>query len=361
MFVLNYLMIVVVIVVISLLMNRYYEVKERRDNINKERHIHQYLLNDTTLGKNDKPMLWVHVPYECNSRKWSDFQSRKSMELNQPYLYLTTETIIMQCDETFNICLFDDSAFQKIIPNWNINMKMISDPLLSHVRQLAMAKILHIYGGMIVPISFICLKDLYPMFEKGTRRNKMFLCENTNTNITSSAYHFYPDMFFMGAKKDNDTMEQLIHFMERGISVDNTAQIDFLGEFNRWCNTRIYSNETINLIDGKEVGIKTMNNENVLVEDLLSDKQLALYSGMYGLYIPAKTILSRHKYEWFARLSVAQVLEIDVLLVRYLNVSYKADSVVQPNWIDFWSVPLQVSIWGHKPSGLGEGAIRDEL
>lgn len=349
-----------VVVIIAMLSRRYYDVRERREGSANKQPIHQYLLNDMTLGKNNKPMLWIYIPYEVNARNWVDFQSRTTRGLNQPYLYLTMQTIIEHCDESFNICIFDDSAFKKIIPNWEIDIRLIADPLLTHVRQLAFAKLVYLYGGMVVPISFLCLKDLSDIYHRGTRRNKMFLCEKQNSNITSSSYHFYPDLYFMGATKNNDTMEELVHFMERTMSVDNTAQMDFLGEFNRWCNARIYQNKIINLIDGKDIGIKTINNENVLVEHLLGEAPIQFSGGMSGIYIPADVILKRNKYEWFARLSVKQVLETNVMIVKYFNSFYfNTDTPVNtPNWIDFWSVPSEISIWGHQPNNLGDNLPR---
>jgi len=351
---------IIVVIITAMLIHRFYEVKERRQPLHDKQRLHHYLLNDRTLGKNNKPMLWIYIPYELNARNWVDFQSRSSMGLNQPYLYLTMQTIIEKCDESFNICIIDDSAFQKIIPNWEINIKLIADPLLTHARQLAFANILYLYGGMVVPISFLCLKDLSGIYEKGTQQNKLFLCEKQNSNITSSAYHFYPDMYFMGAKKNNTTVYALIQFMERSMSGDNTSQIDFLGEFNRWCNSRIYKEKKINLIDGKEVGIKTINNENVLIEHLLGNTPITFYGGMFGIYIPADVILKRTKYEWFARLSVKQVLETDLTVVKYFNAFYfnhdkQPDT---PNWVDFWSVPSQISIWGHQPNNLGDNVPR---
>lgn len=359
MFTLNYIMIVGVMIVIALLMNRFHEVRERREN-KSPKQLHQYILNDMTLGKNKKPMLWIYVPYELNARKWDDFQSRNTMGLNQPYLYLTMKTIIEKCDESFNICIFDDTAFHKIIPNWDINLKLLAGPLISHVRQLAIAKMLYLYGGMIVPISFLCLNDLSEIYERGTNNDKMFLCEKANPNVTSSAYRFYPDMYFMGSRANNETMHKLIQFMERTMSVDNTSQIDFLGDFNRWCNTRIYKEKKIHLFDGKEIGVKTLNGENVLVEHLLGETEIAFYQNMYGIYIPYDVILKRNKYEWFARLSIKQVLETNAVIVKYFNTYYfnRDMQTNAPDWIDFWSVPSDVSIWGHKPNNLGDNVHR---
>ncbi len=356
----NYIMVVGILIIFAMLAQRYGEVKERRSGLQNKKPLHEYLLNDLTLGKNNKPLLWIYVPYEINARNWTDFQSRNNMGLNQPYLYLTMQTIIEKCDKTFNICIFDDTAFQKIIPNWDIQLNMIAEPLLTHIRQLAMVKMLYLYGGMIVPISFLCLKDLSEIYQRGTQKNQMFLCEKANANITSESYRFYPDMYFMGTRKNNTVLNDLIQFMERSISVDSTARLNFLGEFNRWCNTRIYQDKTIQLIDGKELGVKTMNNQNILVEHLLSDADISFYSGMSGIYIPYDVILKRTKYEWFARLSVKQVLETNSTVVKYFNAFYfnKETPGNAPNWIDFWSVPSQISIWGHQPNYLGDNVPR---
>jgi hypothetical protein len=118
--------------------------------------IKKYLLNESDLAKSKKPIMWIHVPYEYNSRSWSSFGSRSNCDLNQPYLYLTVKSIIKHCDNSFHICIIDDKTFGKIIPGWNINMSFLAEPILGYVRQMAIAKLIHSYGGMSVPISFLC-------------------------------------------------------------------------------------------------------------------------------------------------------------------------------------------------------------
>jgi len=39
---------------------------------------------------------------------------------------------------------------------------------------------------------------------------------------------------------------------------------------------------------------------------------------MYGVYVPSCEILKRSKFEWFARLSVKQVLESDTIVGKLL-------------------------------------------
>ncbi len=239
MLVANYIILFVIIISLGILYQKYLEKQSNMIEYDNYSEIKKYLLKDKTLDKSKKPILWIYIPHEYNSRNWLSFGSRSSNELNQPYLYLTVKTIIKNCDESFKIVLIDDGSFEKLIPNWNINMSLLVDPIKGYVRQLAMAKLIYTYGGLNVPISFLCFRDLISLYNKGTNDDTMFVCENYDTNITSTNNLFYPDANFMGAKKENDTLKEFINFMEQTISNDFTAQTKFLGEFDEWTNKKI--------------------------------------------------------------------------------------------------------------------------
>ena len=83
------------------------------------------------LAQSKKPILWIHIPYEYNARNWQSFGSRGTFDLNQPYLYLTMQSIINKCSDSFQICIIDDQSFEKLIPDWTVNMKIISNPIIS--------------------------------------------------------------------------------------------------------------------------------------------------------------------------------------------------------------------------------------
>jgi hypothetical protein len=325
------------------------------------------LLDDVTLGKSKKPILWIHVPYEYNSRRWLSFGSRSSFDLNQPYLYLTVKSIIARCDDSFTICIIDDNAFQRLIPNWNIDMTRISDPILCNMRTLGLTKLLYIYGGLICPISFVCLKDLIGLYNKGTRGERMFLCETTDRNITSTDFDYYPNLKFCGAPKECEVVRELCDFIQRIMSRDYTAQSVFLGDFNRWCNNRIESGR-INMIDGVEIGTKTIEEKPILIDHLMSNHYLELYKGTYGIYIPADEVLKRVKFEWFARMSAKQALESNTIIGNYLLLANSPDGqtgVLEPltpienkaiikEFVGFWRIPSQAPLWGLKPYFLGD-------
>jgi len=368
MLVANYIILFVIIISLGILYQKYLEKQSNMIEYDNYGEIKKYLLKDKTLDKSKKPILWIYIPHEYNSRNWLSFGSRSSNELNQPYLYLTVKTIIKNCDESFKIVLIDDGSFEKLIPNWNINMSLLADPIKGYVRQLAMAKLIYTYGGLNVPISFLCFRDLISLYNKGTNDDTMFVCENYDTNITSTNKLFYPDANFMGAKKENDTLKEFINFMEQTISNDFTAQTKFLGEFDEWTNKKITKGK-MRLIRGTDVGIRTIDDEPVTVETLLGDDYIHFYGKMYGIWIPAQTILKRRHYEWFARMSPEQIIDSQFILAKYIVLALAPDSHMgviepmenKPDWISFYRVPLTngtLNIFGPKPMGLGNNVPR---
>ena len=370
MLVANYIILAIIIIALGILYQKYCDKQSLMMPGDSYEEIRKYLLNESSLAKSKKPILWIHVPHEYNSRDWLSFGSRSSFDVNQPYLYLTVRSIIKQCDQSFYICIIDDKSFANLIPGWNIDLTLLADPILSNIRQLALAKLIHAYGGVNVPISFLCAKDLIGLYEKGTNDDTMFVCENVDTNITSTTDLYYCDARFMGAKKNNEMVAQYIEFMQRIISADYTAQSVFLGDFNRWCNKRI-SNKRIRLIPGTDVGTKSMDEEPVTVDTLLSEEYIYFYPKMYGIWIPAEQILKRRKFEWFARMSPEQIFQGNFILAKYIVLATAPDAKMgliepmenQPDWISFWRVPLTnktLNVWGPMPQNLGNNVPRSK-
>jgi hypothetical protein len=361
----NLIILFLILIVVGFLYRRFEDKRVKEEEGDKYEAIQKYLLDGVTLGKSKKPILWIHVPYEYNSRQWLSFGSRSSFNLNQPYLYLTVRSIIKHCDESFTICIIDDASFKRLIPGWNVNMTSISDPILSNMRMLGMMKLLHIYGGMFCPLSFVCLKDLHDLYLKGTRGEKMFVCETVDRNVSSTDIDFYPNLSFCGAPKECETVRELCNFIQRTSSHDYTADVKFLGDFDKWTKEGIV-NGKINLIEGQEIGTKTIEEKQVIIDDLMSNHYLDLYQGTYGVLIPSDEILSRIKFEWFARLSPKQVLESDTIIGNYILLSQTDETgilepleplinnAVENKFVGFWRVPSSAPNYGLKPNFLGD-------
>lgn len=329
--------------------------------------IKQYLYNkNTNLDKINKPILWIYIPYEYNSRNWINWGSRSSFDLNQPYLYLTVKSIIKNCKNSFHICIVDDKALENLVPNWNINMDFISDPILCNMRYLALIKLIYNYGGLLCPVSFLCFKNLIGLYNEGTNGNKMFICENVSKTINSSHNIFGPDISFFGAPAKNEEIYNLCSFVSTISGLDYTAQSHFLGKYQTWCKNKIKEGK-INIISAKLIGRKSENNMPILIENLLGSNYIKIVPNAFGIYIPKDEIINRIHYEWFSRLSPKQVIESNTILGNYfLLLNIPQDRIDEPmyiesfnqkekkNWIGFWKTPLiKTGLYGQKPNFLG--------
>jgi hypothetical protein len=309
---------------ISGILYQRFESKKRREEALGGNNIEQvmkdrYTLNSNKLHNSKLPILWVYVPYEINDRNWLSFGSRNSRDLNQPYLHLTVKSIIAQCSKSFTICIVDDTSFPKLLPNWRINLQKVAAPISNNIQKLGMMKLLHTYGGLICPISFVCLKDLIGMYKDGTQNSKMFVCNlNNHRPYIHKDSDSAPTITFCGAPKENTQVGDLIKFMEYAISRDQSAETEFNSVYNRWINTGAVNKQRINHIDGVQIGVKTVNRTNVHLSDLMSNKYLNIDEDSYGVLLPADEILSSHEFISFAKMSEEEVLKSNTTIGKYL-------------------------------------------
>jgi len=270
---------------------------------------HYQLVSDYFIGEKmnrRKPILWIHTSTEVNARNWQSFCSRNSTKLNQPYLQITMKSIYDACKDSFNICLVDDDVFRRLL-SWNIDLDDLADPVKSHYRNLGMSMILHQYGGMFVPQSFLCMKNLIKMYHDGLSTNTMFVVENINRTTDESIY--VPDIHFMGCKKKSSMMQQWIDYQEK-MYLDKTAQSDIIG-------TDWLLQKNITIVDGKYIGVKKINGDPLTIDELLGTEpiDIDLYN---GILLPQEEILSRFKYAWFARMSPEQILQSTLMINKYI-------------------------------------------
>ena len=256
-------------------------------------------------GSKKKPILWIHTSTEINARNWESFGSRNTNKLNQPYLHMTMKSIYDKCKDSFNVCLINDESFASLL-SWNIKLDDLSEPIKSHYRKLGLCMILHDYGGILVPQSFLCMQDLKPL-----SRELNFSIETMNR---SNQKAYLPDTVFMGCKKKNEAMKKLIDYQEQ-LYKDKTEQCDFNGSVSTWIQKHF------KVIDGSWIGMKKMDSSPVTLQDLLGTTELQ-FPCHYGIYMPQEEILQRPKYSWFARMSTDQILESPILFTNFLKLSY---------------------------------------
>ena len=285
--------------------------------------VRQYLLNDSPLYGNNKPKIWIHTKYEYNARVWKSFQSRSSMDLNQPYIHMTIKSIVDHCGDDFHICLIDDNTFSKLIPSWDVDLARMAEPFKSRARQIGMTELVYYYGGMVLPNSFLCMKPLRDFYLDATAMDKAFVCEGVNrsANITRQGgkgrLAFLPDLRIFGANKNDPVIKELAVYLKQRIQNQHfSADWELLGEDGYWCLDQVELDK-MNLVGGEVVGVKTKLRKPILIENLLEEDYLDLSPHCVGIAIPDEDVLARTKYQWFAVIDVAGILDGGSILAKY--------------------------------------------
>lgn len=283
--------------------------------------IRKYLLNDNPLYGFNRPKLWIHTKYEYNARVWKNFGSRSSHDLNQPYIHLTVKTLINHCGKDFNICLIDDDSFQQLIPHWTTTLRAIPEPQRQFHRQLALMELINMYGGFLVPNSFVCVKNLFPMYKDTLHtQNRPFILEQVNPYVSRSKQTFVPNPAFLGANKRDPFVKSLCEYLKEVCNrpMLGSDQLDFSGLISQWCTESIRQGN-MTLLDGIYVGAKTSHGRTIVLEDLMQQKELEVPDDLlYGVVLPADALLTRPKYQWFASLPVEEVFKVNCVATQLL-------------------------------------------
>jgi hypothetical protein len=138
---------------------------------------------------------------------------------------------------------------------------------------------------------------------------------------------FTSNIRFMGAPKRSPVIREMAEYLK--LRTDNghaSTEADFFGYTSKWVNHEVMR-EKIRLVDGIQIGIKTLENKAVLLEDLLSSEPLRFCpKRTFGVFIPGDEILRRTWYQWFSVLSVKELLKTDLAITPYILASL-ADTV----------------------------------
>jgi len=319
---LQQILMILILLIIGYAYSMYTGKLNNENEIEERDLIQQFLANDVNKMDRTKPFIWIPIEYEVNGRQWLNFSSRNTTNLNQPYLYLTIRSIIEKCGDSFNICIIDDNVFNKLLPNWSIIVSRLTNPLRSHMRELAMAKLLNKYGGMRLPPSFICFDDLITLYELGVNTETasgggVFVTEMVSNNVLSSSLAYTPSSKIMGCAKNSELMKRYIEYLEVLITKDYTEDMDFDGKISKWFYNEI-SKETVNVIKPELIGAKKMDDSPVILDELLSDSNIDISKDSFGIYINGCELLRRQNFGWFVRMSPEQVLESNTQIAKYL-------------------------------------------
>ena len=281
------MLVIILAIVAGLVYNAYQRKEDEFEFVDHCQLVRDYFV-DQSIHPN-KPFLWMHVNTELNARRWESFQSRSSTKLNQPYLYITMKSIYDKCEASFNVCLVDDTVFARLIPKWSVAVETLASPVKEHYRELGLASLIYYYGGVSIAPSSLCLKDLYPLYLYGP--------------------YIAPNILLAGRKKCPKIREWMQY------QQSNLADYSVDSEFHEFKNP-------IPLLDGIYLGTKNVDHEPILVQHLLGTSPLNVHKDAYVIYLPIRDILNRPAFNWFARMSVEQILNSSLAVSKHIIASY---------------------------------------
>lgn len=284
--------------------------------------VRKYLLGESkeisNLRNSNKPILWIHINYEKNSRDWDSFLSRSSNDLNLPYYYFTLRSIISKNSNDFNICIIDDNTICKLLEQheFNFDLGNISEPRKKNVRLLALSKLVYKYGGLVIPPSFICFQSLKNLTNI-TDNNVLLFGENKNESVSFNSYPFIPSYEIFGSNKENKELNNFIDYIENLVNKEYTNENFFIGNINNYLLNKLRKND-IAIITAEYLGLKTNKNKEITIEDLFGNALIEFNDNAYGMLINNCNILKRHAYNWFCYLSINEILDSNFILAKYL-------------------------------------------
>tara|TARA_Y100000389_G_scaffold23464_2_gene20077 strand:+ start:11493 stop:12374 length:882 start_codon:yes stop_codon:yes gene_type:complete len=281
------------IIIISFLFRKYaapYLVSDERELVQK------YLYNENY--SNIKPYLWVYVPQDDNSRKWSSFNERKTNNLNTPYIEYTLNTILNKNKDFFNVCVISDNDFVNLIPKWDYEIDSFSGQNKDRIRELAKQKILYYYGGLFVPPSFLCKKSLRSLYEFSDINSFKIYCDK------------YESIY--GSKKYNEQVKKYISDLETYVKTPS-IEVEFEDSINR------SGDEYLMQLDGKLIGTKDKYDKVIDLNELLGESSISFDNSFLGIYIPRIDIQNSVKYGWFQRETVMNISNSSIYIAKYFK------------------------------------------
>ena len=310
----------VVIAIILLLLVGYiynkWEQKNKNKNFSSDYElVERFFLGNRSLANIKKPIIWIHINYDINARKWDSFYSRNNNNLNQDYLYLTLRSIIEKYGNKFHICLINDNSFFRLLSKWPQDLVSYPDPLRKRLRSLGLAKVLHSYGGIIIPVSFIanrCFGEIYDNLNE----EQILIGELPNNSVRNEKYCLNPRI--MGCKMGSKKMLQYINYLEDLYLNNFTNSIEFEDSEDLWF---IKNKDNLLIISSIELGGEDNCGRIVNIDRLLNSTFIDFSKNRYGIYIPDEELIRRIAYNWFVYLTVEEVLNSNTQIGKNILIS----------------------------------------
>lgn len=323
--------------------------------------VNKYLLrrSDDLLRLSSKPKLWVPFPKEQNRLQqgfyWKSFLDRSTEpdEVQIQFLQLSLRTIERHNAEQFQIVLVDDSTFAKLIPAWRLNRvdieRCASEGMKNHLRRIGMLQLLYLYGGMVVPPSFLCTDCLYDTYVQYTENGvKPFFAETVcesgkigpSTRVMGApAKHFLvKDMVEMLVRRSfpaaqENKLEFPYHYHLRMMIDQHFEHSEAFKPFlSVWIDDKARKTRDCNIMPGELLCVCTARKPRKIIDveqwfyrvsDAITNNTFAVIERnndrVRGVDFPLDRAMLRRHYRWIAKTKASEIMRMNNVLATVLK------------------------------------------
>lgn len=292
----------------------------KRKKLNGDIHtlLQDYHFNNyKDLRKSNSRKIFIHVPNERNSRKWNDFGGRTSNELNMDLILLCIQSVVHYLGKDYDVILYDNESVRHLIKEENeedlCNIQypsQVSGVDLKQWESYCKAKILYIYGGIIMEPHFYFIKtptlgELFP--------NQFTICHYANEGLNVSEKKMIPNCHdWISAPKKDKTTKLYMKYKEY-------LCIHHYSQDHKFFDKSFEKLYTLPYIEPKKMGMIDSKNNVVHAPDLLSKQDLNLDDSLQCLYVNMNYFKTYRKYQWLLRMNKNQLLSMNNYLGEFMN------------------------------------------
>lgn len=291
------------------------------DKIDKNILITQYdFENYKNIEKSTRKKIFIHIPYERNERKWNDFQSRSSNQLNIELCVLCIKSVIHQCSDKYDIILYDNYNVGTLINEadtedlCNIkNPSTLSGVDLTQWENYCKAKILYKYGGIVM--------EPYFFFYTCPSENILFpsnfhVLHHTNEGLNVSSKSLIPttNNWLSSPSKSKDMkiyLQYLTYLCVHHYSVDHK---NFDKTFEKLYALGSYNPKYMGIVDIDETPIET--------NDLLSKKEIQFDNDAFCVFINIPYFKKYTQHAYILKMNETQIKSSNTFLGEFISQYY---------------------------------------
>lgn len=288
---------------------------------------------ETIISLSDKPKLWIYNPYYTNSKHWLNFYSRRHRQDTYPIIEFCIETIHYNCNNDFEIIIFNQDDLNKLIPEYLKTCRITKDETV--FEDYVKFAILEKYGGFWMPCDTIMLHPLKASFDK---YNKNFFLTFSRNNLNYVNNSGFSDKI-IAAKAQNSVCKKMLEMIVKQRNNFGYA-LYFKNDLNRYFNSILQDSLHYHFDYNGEQDI---TNKFISAEHLFTVNYVDFKDKDYIkiVYLNLWYINDSPNYSYLLRMSKQQILDSNFLITKLLRLGLGLKQTIHYNGFFEGNVEIQ--------------------